>query len=519
MNLESKIYKPDNKIYVKAELLGSLRLFTEYFYFKRTGREFYIPSPPGRESHYITVFRELVKVHRLETLRLLINIPPGHGKSTMLQHFVAWAMAHYPDSQILYISYSKMLAEKNTAIIKQIIEMPAYRNIFDIELDDSSSAKGHFKTTAGGAVMAFGASGSVTGQDAGLPNLDRFSGMVVIDDAHKPDEVHSDLLREGVIKNYNETVKPRPRGPKVPIVFIGQRLHEDDLPAYLIAGKDGDNWDKVVLKALDEAGNALSPNLLPREKILKELEVNSYMASAQYQQDPIPAGGALYKKDWFLLLEESPDIKATFITCDTAETDKTYNDATVFSFWGLYKVTHKSVEYENLWALHWLDCIELRIEPKDLEPNFLDFYSQCMRFRVKPRVATIEKKSTGTTLYSVLKSLQGIRIIPIERAGASQSKTNRFLRMQRYIGDKLITLPSEGHHTQQCINHMIKITANSTHRWDDIADTVYDAVSIGLIDRTIINSEIGTTDYKAIGHTLLKSQMNIDRLKKAAYER
>jgi len=36
-----------------------------------------------------------------------------------------------------------------------------------------------------------------------------------------------------------------------------------------------------------------------------------------------------------------------------------------------------------------------------------------------------------------------------------------------------------------CVSHMMKITANNSHRFDDIADTAYDAVKIALIDKTL----------------------------------
>ena len=81
-------------------------------------------------------------------------------------------------------------------------------------------------------------------------DLERFQGAVIIDDAHKPDEVHSDTIRQSVIDNYRETIQQRARGINVPFIFIGQRLHEDDLGAYLIAGKDGYEWHKLSLKVL-----------------------------------------------------------------------------------------------------------------------------------------------------------------------------------------------------------------------------------------------------------------------------
>lgn len=226
----------DSQVEQKAKLLGSLMLFIQVFYKLRTGREFEISEPIGRESHQITICRELTDVLHCKTKRLLINVPPGHGKSEILIHFIAWCMARFPDSNFLYISYSQDLAAKHTATIKQIMEMSHYKKMFGVELRKDSAAKDNFKTVQGGSVAAFGSSGSITGQNAGLPNLDRFSGAIVMDDMHKPDQVHSDTIREGVKTNYKETVKPRVRGPNVPMIFIGQRLHEDDLPAYLISG-------------------------------------------------------------------------------------------------------------------------------------------------------------------------------------------------------------------------------------------------------------------------------------------
>ncbi len=46
---------------------------------------------------------------------------------------------------------------------------------------------------------------------------------------------------------------------------------------------------------------------------------------------------------------------------------------------------------------------------------------------------------------------------------------------------------------------MMKITANDSHRWDDIADTLYDAVKISLIDKTL------TIEQNRDGSNIVKS--------------
>lgn len=471
-----------------SKLRGSLLEFTRYFFEYITGRKFIISVPIGRESHHITCCKALTHVMRLQTLREIINLPPGCGKSTLCSMWAAWGLASYPDSNYLYISYSHELATKHTAFIRSIVSSKMYRYLFDVEIDSESRAKDSFRTTAGGSIKAFGSGGAITGQDAGLPGLDRFTGAVILDDAHKPDEAHSDTVRQGVINNYDETIRQRCRGINVPIIYIGQRVHEADLTDYFTSGKDVDEWHTTILKGLDDAGNALYPEMMPKEKLLILQEKSPYVFASQYQQDPLPAGGGLFKPEWFIILDEEPICPVTFITADTAETNKSWNDATVFSFWGIYEIETMGRKTGEL-GLHWIDCMELRIEPKDLKSAFMDFYANCVLYPKAPLLAAIEKKSTGVTLISVLQELRGMQIREIERTIASGSKTQRFLEMQPFIASKRISFTRHAKHIDNCIKHMSKITANETHRHDDIADTLSDAIRIALIEKTMYSND------------------------------
>lgn len=511
---------PADKEQLASELRGSLKTFTEFFYPILTGRDFIISNPMGRESHHITVCRCLTQAARLEipNHRLLVNISPGSGKSTLLAMFIAWSMASWPDSRFLYISYSKVLAAKHTETIKRIMQLAEYNYLFDVRIRHDSKAREYFQTTSGGAVAAFGSGGAITGQDAGLPGLPRFSGAVIIDDAHKPDEVHSDTIRQSVIDNYRETIQQRARGINVPYIFVGQRLHEDDLAAYLIAGKDGYDWHKVILKGIDEAGNALYPEVDPLEKLLKKQQTDPYVFASQYQQDPIPAGGALFKPEWFVMLDEDPKIIYSFITADTAETAKSYNDATVFSFWGLYEIESYGVKTGE-YGLHWLDTLECRIEPKDLKSTFLDFWQQCMRHIRPPQMVAIEKKSTGGTLLSLLDEIRTIKLVDIPRTREQGNKTKRFLDVQPYAAERRISFPALGRHVKLCLDHMSKITANETHRWDDIADTFADAVKIALIDKGLILANSGLVNYDDMAKSLTSNYNHINKLRQNAYTR
>ncbi len=503
---------------IAAKLKGSLLLFIQALFPILTGRDFIISRPIGRESHFITIARALTKCTRLEALRLLVNVPPGHGKSIMVSFWIAWCMAKWPDCNFLYISYSKTLAATHTDIVKRIMSLSQYKVIFDVHLRDDSQAKDSFTTEAGGTVAAFGSAGAITGRNAGLPGLDRFSGAVIIDDSHKPDEVHSDLIRESVITNFRETIQQRPRGINVPIVFIGQRLHEQDLPAYFLSGEDGYTWDRVILKSLDDAGNALYPEAFPLDMLLIRKDKDRYVFAAQHQQDPQPAGGGLFTFDDFPILSDEPKYLCTFITADTAETEDPRNDATVFSFWGMYNIiTHG--EKTGLMGLHWIACREMRVEPKHLEDHFLDFWKDCVRHESPPQVAFIEKKSTGVTLISILKGMRGLKIREIERTRKSGSKSQRFIDIQPYIASKQVSLPAHADHTNMCISHMKKITNNDSHAHDDIADTCADAVRIALINKMLYGITHKDSLWRSTAQEASSRMDRLNALKKKAYEK
>ena len=498
---------------LRTDMWASFLDFTRVFFQIVTGREFTISQPLGRESHFITVARELTLCSRLELMSLIINMPPGYAKSTLLSYWTAWTMSRYPDSQYLYISYGHDLASKHTEMIKRIMSCAQYKDLFGVQIRHDSKAKDHFRTTEGGSVKAFGSSGGIVGHDGGLPNVNRFSGAVICDDLHKIDEAHSTTIRHKIIENYRETILQRMRSENVPIILVGQRVHEDDIVNYMLSGNDERQWKTVLLKAIDDAGNALYPEVNSLKQLLEKQEKNPYVFASQFQQNPIPAGGSLFRPEWFVQLDEEPNITMTFITADTAETNKSYNDATVFAFWGIYEIETMGRKTGEI-GLHWLDCIELRVEPKDLKDSFLDFWQDCMRHRLPPLMAAIEKKSTGTTLISVLQELRGMQIRNIERTRASGSKTQRFLEIQPYVASRRISFTSGAKHVEMCLNHMSKITANDAHRHDDVCDVLTDAIRIALIDKTLV-LDTKQDDNKAA--TILSKQKSILKARSNLY--
>lgn len=493
---------------IAAKLKGSFFEFVKTFYPILTGREFLESRPMCRESHQITIAKALTRAFRLEipSQRLMINVSPGSGKSTLVSMWVAWALAQYPDARFLYVSYSKDLSNKHTETIRRIIQLKHYEYLFDITVMHDSRGKEFFRTSSGGIVASAGSGGTVTGLDAGLPisGEKRFTGSLIIDDPIKPSEASSDVVRESVISNYRETIQQRVRSESVPIIFIGQRVHESDLCDYLLRGNDGYDWETVIIKSIDEAGNAMYPEVNSLEMLLNKQKFDPYVYAAQYDQNPVPSGGSLFKKEWFYLHDEDPEIVATFITADTAESTKNWADFSCFSFWGLYEIEMMGRKTGEV-ALHWLDCVEIKVEPKDLKEAFMSFYVNCCTHKKPPLIAAIEKKSTGVTLISVLQELQGLHIRQVERNASSGSKTQRFLELQPFISSKKVSLTKGARHVDLCINHMSKITANNSHRNDDICDTVYDAVKIALIDKTIYTQNKSQNNYANILNGMQKN--------------
>ena len=528
--LENKVnaaFRPINPDLPTKEELKDFLSFIKYFYQLETGREYRISQPICRQSHQLVLAGLVPGIINQDFRRLMINIPPRYGKTIWAIHLIAYGLAFYPDSQYLYISFSAEVAIKQTSTIRSILELPQFNEIFGVGLHPDFKSKHDFMTTKGGRVLGLGAGGSITSNGAGIKYCERFGGCAILDDMHKPAESHSKAIRDDLKIWFQETFYSRINQPdKTPVIYIGQITHEDDIPMNLRkssqedgfkldAKLDTEEWKCIILPAIDEAGNALDPETHPIEKLREMQETMRYTFWAQYQQQPQPAGGSVFPREAFQILEERPDnIVETFITVDTAETSKNFNDASVFSLWGMYRIKENGRE-TNTWALHWLQCQEIRVEPRELKDRFLDFYYSCCRFKIPPSVIGIEKKSTGVTLLSVLADLQDVKIVNTidhriefkkvdefrEEAIRRANKIDRFLAAQPFVCSKRITFDKSMKHANLCLDHLVKITANDTHLNDDIADTMSDAIMmIPFMEKQVRkpNTKVNIPGYKAI---------------------
>ena len=491
---------------LKAELLVNQISFCKTFYKLRTGRDFKISNPLMRKSHHLSIIDSFEDVFSGNTNKLIINLPPRYGKTILTIYFIARAMANFPDSNFLYISVSHSLAIDATTEIRNIMLTPEYQKLFDVRLREDSQAKDNFTTTVGGTVKAIGAGGTIVGKGAGIQGSDRFGGAIIIDDIYNPNEVTSENTRRNIRDWFDNTLLSRRSNfEKTPIIYIGHRLHESDLAAELLSTGE---WNSIVLPSLDENNYALDPDKHTSEQLLKMKSERPYFFFSQMQQSPQSPGSTLFNVEDFPVLEKMPEILTTFITADTAETDKESNDASVFSLWGLYDVKYKDVS-TGMYAIHLLNCVELRVQPADLEDEFMSFYQSSVINKRYPSFAVIEEKSTGVTLISVLKRIQGLNIREVKRSAASGSKSTRFMNIQQYIKKGQVSVPYGMKHTKLFIDHMSKITANDSHAHDDICDTCYDAVNVALIQPLAMSY---VADNKETIYTVNNIKKSMNRL-------
>lgn len=253
-----------------------------------------------RASHHKDICDALTRVFDGSCLRLIMNLPPRYSKTELaVINFMSWALGRCPDAEFIHTSYSTRLASSNSWKTRDLSASEEYRGVFpEIQLRDDSQARDEWRTAAGGCVYAVGTGGSITGYGAGkLRSDDRFGGAIVIDDPIKPDEIRHDTARQGVIDWFQNTLESRKNAPNTPIILIMQRLHEEDLAGWLLAGGNGEKWEHVNFPAIQDDGTALWSEKHDLAKLRQMQSAAPIMFAGQYQQVPAPAEGAVFRPD------------------------------------------------------------------------------------------------------------------------------------------------------------------------------------------------------------------------------
>ena len=272
--------------------------------------------------HHDVIGEYLEKVEKGEIDRLLITLPPRHGKSQLATiNFPAWYVGKNPNKNVITASYSGDLAITFGRKVRNLVNSDIYRSVFDVKLAEDSKSAGTWHTKQGGAYVAAGVGGAITGKGA---------HVFIIDDPFKDrEQAESEVIREKIWDWYSSVAYTRLEEGGA-IVIIQTRWHESDLAGRLL--KDNvDNWTHINFPAIAEAeekfrkkGEPLWPNKYNKKELLRIKDnIGLYDWSALYQQEPINREAQEFKQEWFKYYEEKDMPKCNiYMTVDPAISKK-----------------------------------------------------------------------------------------------------------------------------------------------------------------------------------------------------
>ena len=263
--------------------------------------------------HHRLIARHLEAVERGDITRLMITMPPRHGKSMLASEFFpAWYLGRNPDHYVVTATYAQELADDFGRKVKNQIEDEGYRAIFPgvVLAGDSKSAKRfHIEGQEGGYEHSTAQRGAFYAVGVGGPLTGRGAHLLLIDDPVKNrEEAESEVMRQKTKDWYTSTAYTRLM-PGGRIVLIQTRWHEDDLSGWLQDEHEHEGWIKLDLPAIDEAGNALwaeQYDIPALEKIKKAIGTRDW--SALYQQRPTPEDGDYFLSEWLHEYDEFPPL-------------------------------------------------------------------------------------------------------------------------------------------------------------------------------------------------------------------
>lgn len=344
---------------------------------ERTG-EWETPFVKGR--HIQAICEALLRLYRRDTKRLAISLPPRHSKSTLVDKMWAtWVLGRRPRSRILLSSYSQELTREWSGFARDALVAHGQETF---GVDTSSRAKAtrwnvyQGQSPTGGGMRAVGAGGGIKGRDVDVFVADD----LVKDDRAMATQAARDKLWAWMESIFNSRMEPWSVG-----LYIGTRTHHDDpvgrLKKRQEAGELGEPWEFLNLPAVAEdddplgraPGEALWPERFGKRFYeLKRVDVGPYTWQCEYQGQPTPAEGGMFKRSWLRHYDRDggavllgsrrvklADLKV-LIPVDLAASVKTRADYTAMAVLGI------DLEGANLVLL---DLVRERIEGPDLVPR------------------------------------------------------------------------------------------------------------------------------------------------------
>jgi len=137
--------------------------------------------------HHRMLADELMGIADGSKDRVCVNMPPRHGKSQLVSiYYPAWFIGKFPNKKILMVSHTSDLAVDFGRKVRNIIDSPAYKEIFPtVTLAADSKSAGRWNTNSGGEYFACGVGSALAGRGADL---------LLVDDPHNEQDILSGNL-------------------------------------------------------------------------------------------------------------------------------------------------------------------------------------------------------------------------------------------------------------------------------------------------------------------------------------
>ncbi len=257
------------------------------------------------------LLRAVRKVEAGESQFIRISMPPRSGKSvTTSEYLPLWLLARHPEWRVGLISHAPGLAAGWGRAVRRMIE--ENRETLGLEVARDAGSVTDWETTKRGGISSRSVGQSITGRG--------FKVMIVDDVVKDYADAASETRRQHLRDWWQTTARTRLEPPGL-VIVIGTRWHEDDFTGWVDTA--GDPFQTIIFEAIatdhDDLGRAPGDPLYSpfvtetREEALArwsqlEVAVGPYAWAALYQQDPQPAGGSVFKRDWFHYWTRDPNL-------------------------------------------------------------------------------------------------------------------------------------------------------------------------------------------------------------------
>jgi predicted phage terminase large subunit-like protein len=407
-------------------------------------------------KHLILTQERLLNLAAGNSKRLIVNMPPRHGKSEMIsKYFPAWYLLNYPEKRVILISYEADFAASWGRKIRDLCVRYSicFPNAPTINRLSNASNRFDFANYPGGLATS-GIGGAITGKGADL--------MIIDDPIKNNEDALSATLRNKAWDWFKSTAFTRLE-PDGKIVLIMTRWHYDDLVGKIINDESASEWERLCFPAFAGEndiigrlegdvlwGDRYSAEVLKKSKDL----LGSYWFSAMYQQKPIASEYQILKPEWWQYYSMLPKGTLLIQSWDTAYKEKQENDYTVCTTWLLAES-----------GFYLVDLFRKRLIFPDLKRELINQFN-----KHKPHVVIVEDPS-GVSLIQVVNRETRIPIKPIPVAG--KSKEVRAHLISPLLESGKVYLPSDAQYLADVVNECAEFPYG---KHDDIVDSITQAL-------------------------------------------